>query len=235
MAQDLPVYNLCFKGERVPCLHGTNYCLSTDCSNYIKPLSWLTQNLVSKPLSFILPHGERLNDEKSVLGRRRSTQNSGGRPSWLGTLLVIQLFCNIGDMTKVSELQFYPLSYGDDDTIFLGVVARMRIKVKFMCLSEVIVPDTWQYIFQGVPVAVLLPTKGNPLFFKYLSIWLCRVLVAAHRIFNLCWAFRILSFSMQTLSCDTWDLVLWPGIEPRLPALGAQSLSCWITREFPKG
>ena len=28
-----------------------------------------------------------------------------------------------------------------------------------------------------------------------------------------------------------WDLVSRPGIEPRLPALGAQSLSCWTTRE----
>ena len=63
VAQDLPVYNLCFKGETVPCLHGTNYCLSTNCSNRIKLLWWLTWTLVSKPLSFTLPHGERLNDE----------------------------------------------------------------------------------------------------------------------------------------------------------------------------
>ena len=28
-----------------------------------------------------------------------------------------------------------------------------------------------------------------------------------------------------------WDLVPWSGIEPRYPALGAQSLSNWTTRE----
>ena len=35
------------------------------------------------------------------------------------------------------------------------------------------------------------------------------------------------------LSCSIWDLVLCPGIKPRPPALGAQSLSHWTTREVP--
>ena len=30
------------------------------------------------------------------------------------------------------------------------------------------------------------------------------------------------------------DLVPWPGIEPKPPALGAQSLTHWTTREVPK-
>ena len=51
----------------------------------------------------------------------------------------------------------------------------------------------------------------------YLLIWLCWVLVAAWEIF----------------SSEMWDLVPWPGIEPRPPALGAQSLSHWTTREVP--
>ena len=36
-----------------------------------------------------------------------------------------------------------------------------------------------------------------------------------------------------TLSCGMWDLVPWPGMEPRLPALGAWSLSQQTTREVP--
>ena len=36
------------------------------------------------------------------------------------------------------------------------------------------------------------------------------------------------------LSCSTWDLVPWPGIEPRSPALAGQSLSHWIAREVPE-
>ena len=39
---------------------------------------------------------------------------------------------------------------------------------------------------------------------------------------------------MWTLSCGMWDLVPWPGIEPRLPAVGVQSLSHWTTGEVPK-
>ena len=31
-----------------------------------------------------------------------------------------------------------------------------------------------------------------------------------------------------------WDLVPWPGIKPRPPVLGAQSLSHWTTREIPR-
>ena len=35
------------------------------------------------------------------------------------------------------------------------------------------------------------------------------------------------------LSCGMWDLAPWPGIKPRAPALGAQSLSHWTIREVP--
>ena len=36
------------------------------------------------------------------------------------------------------------------------------------------------------------------------------------------------------LSCSMWDQVPRPGIEPWPPALRAQSLSRWTTREVPK-
>ena len=41
----------------------------------------------------------------------------------------------------------------------------------------------------------------------------------------------ILSRGMQTLSRGMWALLPWPGVEPRPPALGAQSLRPWTTRE----
>ena len=37
----------------------------------------------------------------------------------------------------------------------------------------------------------------------------------------------------ETVSCGMWDLVPWPGIEPRPPALGLRSLSDYTTREIP--
>ena len=38
---------------------------------------------------------------------------------------------------------------------------------------------------------------------------------------------------MRTLSCSMWSLVPWPGVKPASPALRAQILSHWITREVP--
>ena len=43
-----------------------------------------------------------------------------------------------------------------------------------------------------------------------------------------------LSCGVQTLGCGMWDLVPWLGMEPRHPALGAQSLSHWTIREVPE-
>ena len=43
----------------------------------------------------------------------------------------------------------------------------------------------------------------------------------------------IFSCGMQNHSWGMWDLVPWPGIEPRPPELGAPSLSHWTTREVP--
>ena len=57
----------------------------------------------------------------------------------------------------------------------------------------------------------------NIYLFIYLHIWLYQVLVVARGIF----------------SGGMWNLVPWPGIEPRPPALGAWSLSLCTTREVP--
>ena len=51
----------------------------------------------------------------------------------------------------------------------------------------------------------------------YVCIWLCQILVVTRGIF----------------SCDLWDLVPWPEIEPRPSALGTWSPSHWTTREIP--
>ena len=56
-----------------------------------------------------------------------------------------------------------------------------------------------------------------PFFPKHLSVWLHQVLSAARRIFDLC--------------LGMWELVAWPGIEPRPPALGAWTLNYQTTRE----
>ena len=63
--------------------------------------------------------------------------------------------------------------------------------------------------------------------FKKMFICLPWVLVAAHRLFNLCCGMQILSYGM-------WDLVLWPRSKPRPPPLGEYSLRHWTTRVVPR-
>ena len=41
------------------------------------------------------------------------------------------------------------------------------------------------------------------------------------------------SATWEAFSFGMWGLVLWPGIEPALPALGVQPLSHWSTRQAP--
>ena len=45
--------------------------------------------------------------------------------------------------------------------------------------------------------------------------------------------FNIYYLAAPGLSCSMWDLVPWPGVASRPPALGAWSLSHWTTREVP--
>ena len=47
------------------------------------------------------------------------------------------------------------------------------------------------------------------------------------------WLYLVLVEAIWTLICGMWDLVAWPEMEPRPPALGAQTLSHWTTREVP--
>ena len=68
------------------------------------------------------------------------------------------------------------------------------------------------------------PWLSPQFFFKYVFIWLHQVLVEACKIF---------SCSMWTLSWGMWYLVPRPRIEPRLPALGVWSHSCWTTSKVP--
>ena len=50
----------------------------------------------------------------------------------------------------------------------------------------------------------------------------------------LVWFLKIIYLAVPDFSCSMWDLVLCLGIEPWPPALGAQSLSHWTTREVPR-
>ena len=69
-----------------------------------------------------------------------------------------------------------------------------------------------------------IETNDEKKIYVYLFVWLCQVLVAAHRIF---------SCRVQILSCSMWDQVPWPGTELGSLVLGAGSLHHWTSREVP--
>ena len=60
------------------------------------------------------------------------------------------------------------------------------------------------------PVSPVLNSSSSSFFFFLIFIWLCQVL--GHAGSFSCWT--------QTLSCDMWDLVPWPGIEPGVTKRG---------------
>ena len=45
--------------------------------------------------------------------------------------------------------------------------------------------------------------------------------------------FLFIYLTAPSFSCGMWNLLPWPGIEPRHPALERQSLSHWTTMEVP--
>ena len=68
-------------------------------------------------------------------------------------------------------------------------------------------------------------------FFKSMSI---ESVMLSHHLILWCHLLLLpLARGMQTLSCSLWDLVPWPGIKPRPPALESWSLSLLTTREVP--
>ena len=57
--------------------------------------------------------------------------------------------------------------------------------------------------------------------------------ISVANFFFLIWLCQVLVVACKMCSCGMWDLVSCPGIKPRLPALGGQSLSPWTTGEIP--
>ena len=88
----------------------------------------------------------------------------------------------------------------------------------------------WHSAFLMVQLSHPYMTTGRTI---ALTLWtfVSKVMSADIYLFTKFLAVPGLSWGMRTLSCGMWDLVPWPGIEPRHPALGAWSLSHWTTRE----
>ena len=111
----------------------------------------------------------------------------------------------------LSRLNFY-----SNKNVFWPLIYTIH-KINFTGIVDLNVKDRTVKLLEG--------NMREYLFLKniYLFIWLCQVLVVAQGIFvALC----------RIFSCGMWDLVPWPGMEPRPPALGVQSH--WTTRGVPR-
>ena len=82
-----------------------------------------------------------------------------------------------------------------------------------------------------LPIFLFFCFSLNMYLFTYLA---SGFLVAALGVLIFVVACGIFSPGLWTLSWGLWDLVPWPGREPRPPALGTLSLSHWTTVEVPK-
>ena len=77
---------------------------------------------------------------------------------------------------------------------------------------------------------------SNPYFFimfKKIYIYILKFGYTGSELWHTCCSMWTLSCSFQTLSFSMCDLVPWPGIEPRPPALEALSFSHWTTILVP--
>ena len=156
--------------------------------------------------------------------------------------------CNAGDLGLIPGLgrspgegKGYPFQYSglenSMDCIVQGVTKSWTQLSDFHFTSQLVWPHSLYprspctQLHAAVPLFVptgsahqwwaSLTILGLPFFIKKKKIiWLHWVLVSAHRIFFF-------------FNCGMWNLVAWPGIEPGVPALRAQSLSHWMTREVP--
>ena len=106
---------------------------------------------------------------------------------------------------------------------------KQRLGLKSPTLYSQSVPLTIGAHPWGVFQKSLCNIAKNCFLKVFWFIWLCRVFVVAfgHSGSSLLWHMGSL------FSCDIWVLILWPGINPGPPALGAWSVSHWTTREVP--
>ena len=85
---------------------------------------------------------------------------------------------------------------------------------QYSCLENSIDRGIWQATVHEDGVRHDQVCTCSQCFFN-LFIWLCRVLVVARGNFDLHCRIGIFSCGMWALSCSMWDLVPWPGVEPR--------------------
>ena len=123
-----------------------------------------------------------------------------------------------------------------------GSFGGWKCSVSWLYQSQCLGPDTViTYIYKMLALGKMgedcrgpLGTISSFFNFEFISYKRCQITFIFFKEREKAFFFLNFTFLLAPgLGCIMWDLVPWAGIKPRPPALGAQSLSYWTTREVP--
>ena len=121
-----------------------------------------------------------------------------------------------------------------------GSFGGWKCSVSWLYQSQCLGPDTViTYIYKMLALGKMgedcrgpLGTISSFFNFEFISYKRCQITFIFFKEREKAFFFLNFTFLLAPgLGCIMWDLVPWAGIKPRPPALGAQSLSYWTTRE----
>ena len=113
------------------------------------------------------------------------------------------------------EVSYWKILYWSGILLDIDLISLMTNEVEhlFMCLLAICV--IFFFLLRNVYSNPLLILGGYLSFYFYFLNYI------------------FIYLAVLGLGCSTRDIVPWPGIKPGPPALGAQSLNHWTTREVP--
>ena len=153
---------------------------------------------------------ERVKDREAWHAAIHGVRKELDTTEWLNNNNNIGLLCLLGELTPLSLYSYHTLLYPPE----------YSFSEVWMFLSEVpVAPPAFLWL---VLVWWAFPAHLLFLFWIYLCVWLCQVLVVARpSIFVV--VLGVCGCGLWTISCGLWDLVPLPGDGAEPPALGAES------------
>ena len=123
----------------------------------------------------------------------------------------------------------YGLSQDTEYSSMFYTVGRCCL-IHFVYSLHLLIPSSQSSLSHLPPLWQSQACSLCGLFLFHTWVHLCHVF---YSVVLLIWLPQVLAVASRLFSCSMWDLVPWPGIQPRPPALGEWSFSPWTTREVP--
>lgn len=152
------VGNMCFRGNIVTCLHGTNFLLSCDCSNCWDASDWPGGSVHHVS---ILTNIERMDTDGEC-----AVETEGRHSHWGILPLSFTTFWSLSKLWKFLNSRL-PFILGEiiKPPHWSYFFLRLKIIAKSSCINEDKLHSTWcislDQIYEMTKVVVLIPTTGN--------------------------------------------------------------------------